>query len=110
MSGTARWPASVQWENSEPSYGQGAKGYAERYGVRFADGTIENFMTKAIFPSVLHQDPRYFQSGQGGFMHRTMYAVSRIFVTREFMVCRFHQLRDLAGISLADALFPVRAR
>jgi hypothetical protein len=32
--------------------------------------------------AVLHQDPRYFQSGQGGFVHRATYAVSRIFVTR----------------------------
>lgn len=72
----------AQWENDEPQYGQGSKGYAQRYGVRFADGTIENFMTKAIFPSLLHEDPRYFQSGKGGFAHRTGYAVSRIFVTR----------------------------
>jgi len=31
---------------------------------------------------VLHQDPRFFQLGKGGFWHRTGYAVSRIFVTR----------------------------
>jgi hypothetical protein len=39
-------------------------------------------MTGAILPSLLRQDPRFFQSGQGGFWHRTGYAVSRIFVTR----------------------------
>jgi hypothetical protein len=71
-----------QAENSEPGYGQGAAGYGKRYGAAFADGTIENFWTSAILPSVLHQDPRFFQSGKGGFWHRTGYAVSRIFVTR----------------------------
>ena len=71
-----------QAENSEPGYGQGAAGYGKRYGAAFADGTIENFWTSAIFPSVLHQDPRFFQLGKGGFWHRTGYAVSRIFVTR----------------------------
>jgi len=71
-----------QAENSEPGYGQGAQGYGKRYGAAFADGTIENFMTAAVFPSVLRQDPRFFQSGHGGFVHRTAYAVSRIFVTR----------------------------
>jgi hypothetical protein len=45
-------------------------------------GTIENFLTGAILPSLLHQDRRYFQSGQGGFWRRTGYSVSRIFVTR----------------------------
>src|SRR5260370_17661242 len=74
--------AISQAENSEPGYGQGAAGYGKRYGAAFADGTIENFWTSAIFPSVLRQDPRFLQLGKGGFWHRTGYAVSRIFVTR----------------------------
>src|ERR1700736_3189218 len=71
-----------QAEDSEPGYGQGAVGYGKRFGASFADGTIENYFTGAIFPAVLHQDPRFFQSGKGGFWHRTGYAISRIFVTR----------------------------
>jgi hypothetical protein len=71
-----------QATDSEPGYGQGAAGYAKRYGSAFADNTIENFMTGAILPSVLHQDPRYYQLGQGTFKHRLGYAISRIFVTR----------------------------
>jgi hypothetical protein len=71
-----------QAENSEPGYGQGTKGYAKRYGASFADGTIENFMVSAALPSLLHQDPRYFQMGHGAFWHRTAYAMSRIFMTR----------------------------
>jgi hypothetical protein len=71
-----------QAENSEPGYGQGAQGYGKRYGAAAADGTIENFMTGAILPSLLKEDPRFYQSSSGGFLHRTGYAVSRIFVTR----------------------------
>jgi hypothetical protein len=71
-----------QAQNSEPGYGQGAKGYGKRFASSFADGTIENFITGAVLPSLLHQDPRFFQSGKGGFTKRTGYAVSRIFVTR----------------------------
>lgn len=71
-----------QAQNSEPGYGQGAQGYGKRFGAAFADGTIENFMTGAIFPAVLRQDPRFFQSGKGRFWHRTFYAISRIVVTR----------------------------
>jgi len=74
--------AISQAENSEPGYGQGLEGYGKRFGAAFADGTIENFFTGAILPAVLHQDPRFFQSGHGSFMHRTFYAVSRNFVTR----------------------------
>lgn len=80
------WIGSIaglsQLENSEPRYGQGVAGYAKRYAVRFADGTVENFMAQAVFPSILHQDPRYFQSGKGGVWHRVYYAATRIFITR----------------------------
>ena len=71
-----------QAENSEPGYGQGASGYGKRYAAYFADGTIENYLTGAVLPTVLRQDPRFYQLGTGGFLHRTGYAISRIFVTR----------------------------
>lgn len=71
-----------QASNSNPSYGQGAQGYAKRYGTSYADNAIENFMASAVFPSVLHQDPRYYQLGRGGFRKRTAHAVSRVLFTR----------------------------
>jgi len=71
-----------QAENSEPGYRQGGTGYAKRYAAYMADGVIENFSTQAVFPTLLHQDPRFFQSGQGGFWRRARYAVTRIFITR----------------------------
>ena len=71
-----------QAENTEPAYGQGMEGYGKRYATNFADTVVENFMVGAIFPSVLRQDPRYYQLGKGSFLHRTGYAISRIFVTR----------------------------
>jgi len=74
--------AISQAENSEPGYGQGWGAYGKRFGTAAADGTIENFMTGAVLPSLLHQDPRFYQSSKGGFLRRSEYAVSRIFVTR----------------------------
>jgi hypothetical protein len=74
--------AISQAENSEPGYGQGWGAYGKRFGTAAADGTIENFMTGAVLPSLLHQDPRFYQSSNGGFNRRAFYAVSRIFVTR----------------------------
>jgi hypothetical protein len=71
-----------QARNSDPEYGQGAEGYGKRFGEQFGDGTIENFMTKATLPALLRQDPRYFQLGKGTFKHRTLYAISRVFITR----------------------------
>jgi hypothetical protein len=74
--------AISQAQNSEPAFGQGWVGYAKRYGTQAADSTIENFMVGAVYASMLRQDPRFYQSGHGGFFTRTGYAVSRTFVTR----------------------------
>jgi hypothetical protein len=93
-----------QAENSEPGYGQGVKGYAKRNGSAFADGTIETFMTSAILPSLLHQDPRFFQSSEGGFAHRTGYAVSRIFVTRTDSGRPQFNYSEILGSALAAAI------
>lgn len=71
-----------QAENSEPGYRQGWTGYEKRYAAYLGDGVIENFSTQAVLPALLHQDPRFFQSGEGRFWRRTGYAVTRIFVTR----------------------------
>ncbi len=71
-----------QADDAEPAYGQGWGSYGKRYATSFADGTIENFITSAILPSILHQDPRFYQSEAGGFARKTGYAVSRIFLTR----------------------------
>lgn len=74
--------AISQAENSEPGFGQGWGAYGKRFGTAAADGTIENFTTGAVLPSLLHQDPRFYQSSEGGLTRRSWYAVSRIFVTR----------------------------
>jgi hypothetical protein len=74
--------AISQAQDSEPGYGQGWGAYGKRFGAAFGDGAIENFWTGAIMPSVLKQDPRFYQSGEGGIWHRTGYAMSRVFVTR----------------------------
>lgn len=71
-----------QASNSNPAFGQGWGGYAKRYGLTAGDSMVENFMVGAVFPSILRQDPRYYQSGQGSFLRRTGYSVSRIVVTR----------------------------
>jgi len=67
---------------SEPSFGQGAEGYGKYYWHVFVDGAIENYMTEAIVPAVTREDPRYYTLGKGGFIKRTGYAVSRLFVTK----------------------------
>jgi len=72
-----------QAENAYPGFGQGAIGYAKRYGTAMADQVDGNMMVGAVFPSILRTDPRYFQMGKGPFFRRFTYAISRIFITRK---------------------------
>ena len=71
-----------QAQNASPTDGRGFSGFAKRFGTAFADGSIDNFMVGAIFPSLLKEDPRYFQLGEGSAWHRVEYSVSRLIVTR----------------------------
>jgi hypothetical protein len=71
-----------QISNQHPQFGQGMEGFGKRLGTGYADQAIGNMMTESIFPSLLHEDPRYFRRGTGSVKSRTWYALSRIFVTR----------------------------
>jgi hypothetical protein len=71
----------AQAKNEPESYGEGWDAYAKRYGESFADNSIGTYMTTAIFPSLLHEDPRYYQMRQGKFSSRAYYAMNRLFVT-----------------------------
>ena len=93
-----------QAQNSEPGYGQGASGYAKRLGSAAADGTIENYFTSAIFPSVFKQDPRFYQLGKGGFWHRTFYAMSRIVVTRSDSGSSQFNVSEVFGSAVAASI------
>ncbi len=57
-------------------YGQGAQGYAKRFGANYADLVTSTFIGGAILPSLLKQDPRYFYKGTGTKKSRFLYAVA----------------------------------
>ena len=72
-----------QARNHPEDYGQGAEGYGKRYGAGLADGLTDGLFVTGVYPSLLRQDPRYYRLGDGGFSHRTGYALTRILVTRQ---------------------------
>ena len=80
--GTAIQAGIGQATNEFPSYGQGAAGYAKRYGASVADFAIGEFMSTFAFPTLLHEDPRYFREGEGSFKRRLSHSLASAFVTR----------------------------
>jgi hypothetical protein len=67
--------ALSQANNDFPGYGQGAEGYGKRFGASYADSFDGVLLGGAVFPSLLHQDPRYFRKGTGTFMNRFVYSL-----------------------------------
>ena len=63
-------------------YGQGAEGYAKRYGAGYADAFVSTFIGSAILPSLLKQDPRYFYKGTGSAGSRTLYALANAVICK----------------------------
>lgn len=63
-------------------YGSGGKGYLKRYGADLADTASTQFFGIGVYPSVFHTDPRYYRMGNGRFMARTVYSVTRVLSTR----------------------------
>jgi hypothetical protein len=106
--------AAINQAADNPNYGQGAKGYAERFGAGYADGAIDIMVGGAILPSLLHQDPRYFYQGTGTTKSRVLHAVSSPFITRGDNGQRQPNYSTLGGdlttAALANAYYPASNR
>jgi hypothetical protein len=70
-----------QATNNKAGYGQGMEGYGKRYGADFADGFTNELFVTGFFPTIMHEDPRYFRLGHGSAWKRTGYALSRILIS-----------------------------
>jgi len=70
-----------QLTNANRSFGQGGAGFGRYFGAAYSDAVIGNYMTEAVFPVLLRQDPRYFRRGTGSGWSRLGYAMGQIFWT-----------------------------
>jgi len=63
-------------------YGGGMEGFTQRYGTQLLSNEASSLFTRWLFPTLLHQDPRYFPSRQTNVFDRMAYAASRAVITR----------------------------
>lgn len=68
-----------QARNSYHQFGQGSDGLAQRFGAAYGTAATNLLVTSSLAASALHQDPRYFYSGQGTKKQRAWYAVKSAF-------------------------------
>ncbi|MGC1835366.1 MAG: carboxypeptidase regulatory-like domain-containing protein [Candidatus Acidiferrales bacterium] len=91
-------------------YGQGAQGYAKRYGAAYGDVVIGTFLGSAILPSLLKQDPRYFYKGTGSTRSRVLYALASPFICKgdngRWQPDYSYVLGNFAAAGIANLYYP----
>src|SRR5580698_1183712 len=95
-------------------YGQGAQGYAKRFGASYTDGFVGTFLADAVLPSVLHQDPRYFYRGTGSIRSRALYAMASAVICKgdngRWQPNYSNVLGNLAAAGISNAYYPASNR
>jgi hypothetical protein len=103
-----------QADGAFSGYGQGAQGFAKRFGASFADITIGTYVGSAILPVVLKQDPRYFYKGTGSRKSRTLYALASAFVCKgdngRWQPNYSNMLGSLAAGGISNLYYPASNR
>jgi hypothetical protein len=103
-----------QANNAFSGYGQGAQGYAKRFGAAYADFVSGTFIGSAILPSLLKQDPRYFVKGTGTVRSRFLYAVANSVVckgdNRRWQPNYSFIVGDLAAGGISNLYYPAKNR
>jgi Carboxypeptidase regulatory-like domain len=103
-----------QARNDLSGYGQGAQGYAKRYGANYADLVTGTFIGSAILPSLLKQDPRYFYKGSGSKRSRILYAIANSVICKgdngRWQANYSNILGNLAAGGISNFYYPANDR
>jgi hypothetical protein len=107
--------AGIQQANNQfGGYGQGAQGYAKRYGASYADVVTSTFIGGAILPSLFKQDPRYFYKGTGSKRSRVLYAIANSVICKgdngHWQACYSTLIGGLASGGISNLYYPASDR
>jgi len=103
-----------QAQNDFSGYGQGAQGFAKRYGASYADLVAGTFIGSAVLPSLLKQDPRYFYKGTGSKRSRILYALANAVICKgdngHWQANYSSILGSLAAGGISNLYYPAKNR
>lgn len=103
-----------QAQNHFAGYGQGAQGYAKRFGANYGDASTGTLIGAAILPSLLKQDPRYFYKGTGSMPSRFLYAIANSLICKgdngRWQVNYSNILGSLAAGGISNLYYPEQDR
>lgn len=103
-----------QYQGVFPAYGSGIEGYGKRYGAALANHVSGTLLGRAVFPSIFHQDPRYFYKGKGSIPSRMLYAISAAVIARgddgRWQPNYSHVLGNFSAAAISNLYYPASDR
>jgi hypothetical protein len=101
----AGWEAGwSQHDHHDPSFGQGVHGCFKRYNAAMLSTFSGEFFRTFFFPSVFHQDPRYYRLGSGPIHRRLGHALRHVFVAQSDSGRPMINYSEWMGLASAKAL------
>lgn len=103
-----------QARNDDPTFGPGVRGYAKRYAASYGDQANFRFFKDFAYPSIFHEDPRYYRLAHGSGGKRFLHAVEHVVVAHTdhgnqmFNVSEW--LGTVSAVSLSNVYHPGNKR
>ena len=95
-----------QLTDGDPKYGSDSAAFGQRFGAAVLRETSMRFFSDSLFPTITHEDPRYYRKAHGGVVKRGLYAAERVFVIRRNSGDLGINYSDTLGHLAAAALTP----
>jgi hypothetical protein len=94
--------------------GYGGLGYAKQLGAAYLDTISGSMFSSFVYPTLLHQDPRYYRDGKGSIPSRAGYAIAHVFVSRSDAGQKEFNWSQVLGSTtqtlLSSTYYPARGR
>ena len=91
-------------EHTERGYHYGPEGYFKRVGANYLDVVDGTMLAGAVYPILLHQDPRFFRQGTGTIGSRVRHALLAAVIARGDNGHRQFNFSNVLGNYTAGAL------
>lgn len=106
--------AYYQGTRAYPEFGNGPAGYGRYYWHAFSDQTVSNMLTDALVPIATREDPRFYTSGHGSVLRRSIHAFDRLVITKTDAGGETFNISEVVGTGIGSGItslyYPGRER
>lgn len=94
----------AEGSNTHPEFGKGVGGYWSYYWRGYIDKSAGDYLIIFAFPTLFHEDERYFAMGQGSFWKRTEYSGMSVFITPDYHGKNTFNWAEILGRGVSQAV------